>query len=231
MYEPNFQLSTTKTMPHKRSATDDLSRRLSQGDRDALAELFTAYRDRLGQMLHFRTPARLAGRLDIDDLIQESYLAAERRIDAFEHTDQDVRFGVPHVLRQSDAAVDDQAAATDRLLSRYADPADVVLAAVVALRPQAIEFGVLEEIRASLRMVSGREGVGHGQRIFEVNVLAKRQAGVTSIPSRWFLVTTFLLEDRFFIHCRHRICCLLDFREGLQNLLANVGRQATCDGG
>jgi RNA polymerase sigma-70 factor (ECF subfamily) len=75
-------------MPHKRSTTDDLSRRLGQGDRDALAELFTAYRDRLGQMLHFRTPAQLAGRLDIDDLIQESYLAAERRIDAFEHTDQ-----------------------------------------------------------------------------------------------------------------------------------------------
>ncbi|MCK4840178.1 MAG: hypothetical protein KAS94_15335, partial [Desulfobulbaceae bacterium] len=85
---------------------------------------------------------------------------------------QDVRLGVPHVLRQSEAAVDAQAAATDRLLSRYADPADVVLAGVVALRPQAIEFGFGEEICASLRMVPGRKGEGHGQRIFEVNVLA-----------------------------------------------------------
>jgi len=67
-------------------AIDDLSQRLSRGDRDALAELFTAYRDRLWQMLHFRMPAQLAGRLGIDDLLQESYLAAERRIDAFEHT-------------------------------------------------------------------------------------------------------------------------------------------------
>lgn len=75
-------------MPNTHSATDSLSRRLSQGDRDALAELFTAYRDRLGQMLHFRTPSQLAGRLGIDDLLQESYLAAERRIDAFEHTDE-----------------------------------------------------------------------------------------------------------------------------------------------
>src|SRR5210317_2265603 len=85
---------------------------------------------------------------------------------------QDFRHGMPHVLLQSDAAVDGQAAATDRLLSRYAYPADVVLAAVVALRPQAIVFGVLEEICASLRMVPGRKGVGHGQRVFEVNVLS-----------------------------------------------------------
>ena len=75
-------------MADTHSAIDDLSQRLSQGDRDALAELFTAYRDRLSQMLHFRAPAQLAGRLDIDDLLQESYLAAERRIDAFEHTDE-----------------------------------------------------------------------------------------------------------------------------------------------
>ncbi|TWU39780.1 sigma-70 family RNA polymerase sigma factor [Novipirellula artificiosorum] len=67
-------------------ATDELSRRLSRGDRHALADLFTLYRDRLEQMLHFRVPAQLAGRLDIDDLLQESYLAAAKRIAAFEHS-------------------------------------------------------------------------------------------------------------------------------------------------
>lgn len=70
------------------SVINHLSRRLSQGDRNALAELFTLYRDRLGRMLHFRTPAQLAGRLDIDDLLQESYLAAEKRINAFQHSDE-----------------------------------------------------------------------------------------------------------------------------------------------
>ncbi len=75
-------------MSDAHSATNDLSRRLSQGDRHALAELFTIYRDRLGQMLHFRMPAGLAGRLDIDDLLQESYLAAEKRLAAFEHSDE-----------------------------------------------------------------------------------------------------------------------------------------------
>ena len=75
-------------MSTKEPATHELSQRLAQGDRDALAELFTAYRHRLGQMLFFRTPRQLAGRLDIDDLLQEAYLAAERRIDAFEHTDE-----------------------------------------------------------------------------------------------------------------------------------------------
>ena len=75
-------------MSDTHSATNDLSRRLSQGDRNALAELFTVYRDRLGQMLHFRMPAGLAVRLDIDDLLQESYLAAEKRMAAFEHSDE-----------------------------------------------------------------------------------------------------------------------------------------------
>jgi RNA polymerase sigma-70 factor (ECF subfamily) len=75
-------------MADAHSEIDDLSQRLCQGDRDALAELFTSYRDRLWQMLHFRAPTQLAGRLDIDDLLQESYLAAERRIDAFEHSDE-----------------------------------------------------------------------------------------------------------------------------------------------
>jgi RNA polymerase sigma-70 factor, ECF subfamily len=75
-------------MSDTRPPSNELSQRLSQGDRNALAELFTAYRDRLGQMLHFRTPAQLAGRLDIDDILQEAYLAAEKRIDAFEHADE-----------------------------------------------------------------------------------------------------------------------------------------------
>ena len=75
-------------MANTYSTIEDLSQRLSQGDRDALAELFTAYRDRLWQILDFRMPAQLAGRLGIDDLLQESYLAAERRIAAFQHTDE-----------------------------------------------------------------------------------------------------------------------------------------------
>jgi RNA polymerase sigma-70 factor (ECF subfamily) len=84
----NSSAAGRNSMPDTHFAADQLSRRLSRGDRHALAELFTAYRDRLGQMLHFRMPAALAGRLDIDDLLQESYLAAEKRIDAFEHSDE-----------------------------------------------------------------------------------------------------------------------------------------------
>jgi RNA polymerase sigma-70 factor (ECF subfamily) len=73
--------------PRKRTDSD-LGRRLSGGDRDALAELFTLYHEQLSQMLHFRMPPLLAGRLDIDDLLQESYLAAEKRIDSYDDSGQ-----------------------------------------------------------------------------------------------------------------------------------------------
>jgi RNA polymerase sigma-70 factor (ECF subfamily) len=75
-------------MAPRKPTDSDLGRRLSQGDRDALAELFTLYHERLSQMLHFRMPPRLAGRLDIDDLLQESFLAAEKRIDTYDESDR-----------------------------------------------------------------------------------------------------------------------------------------------
>jgi RNA polymerase sigma-70 factor (ECF subfamily) len=62
------------------SDIDDLLRRAQAGDRPALAELFTRYRERLRQMVRLRLDRRLQGRLDPDDVLQEAYLDFARRL-------------------------------------------------------------------------------------------------------------------------------------------------------
>lgn len=55
------------------------------GNRQALGRLFDHYRDRLWRIINFRIDQRLQGRVDPDDVLQESYLAAEQRIEHFLH--------------------------------------------------------------------------------------------------------------------------------------------------
>ncbi|HWL07549.1 MAG TPA: sigma-70 family RNA polymerase sigma factor [Planctomicrobium sp.] len=53
------------------------------GDRTALARLFDYYRERLWRIVQFRMNKRLVGRVDADDVLQEAYLDAEKRIEHF----------------------------------------------------------------------------------------------------------------------------------------------------
>jgi RNA polymerase sigma-70 factor (ECF subfamily) len=57
--------------------------RLRHGDLQALGELFSGHRERLGRLVSFRLSPRLAGRVDVDDVLQESYLAAAARLEHF----------------------------------------------------------------------------------------------------------------------------------------------------
>ncbi len=57
-----------------------LEKRLRKGDEQALAEIFSRHRARLWRMANFRLDGRLRGRVDPDDLLQESYLAAVKRL-------------------------------------------------------------------------------------------------------------------------------------------------------
>lgn len=61
-------------------ALDSLVDRVLHGDRDALAAVFAHHRDRLWRIVNFRIDPRLRGRVDADDVLQEAYLNAERRI-------------------------------------------------------------------------------------------------------------------------------------------------------
>jgi RNA polymerase sigma-70 factor (ECF subfamily) len=91
--------------------------RLRDGGEQALADLFSEYRDRLKRMVRFRLDRRLFGRVDASDVLQEAYLDAffvwlrlitgQTLIDVHRHhlgaqmrgADQEVsmeRGGVPH---------------------------------------------------------------------------------------------------------------------------------------
>ncbi len=54
---------------------------IRKGDVDALARFFTRHRERLRRMVLFRLHPRLKNRLDPDDVLQEVYLDAVRRIE------------------------------------------------------------------------------------------------------------------------------------------------------
>ena len=57
--------------------------RLRAGDRQALAELFHRYRERLRRMVELRMDARLRTRLDASDVLQEAYLDLAGDLDAY----------------------------------------------------------------------------------------------------------------------------------------------------
>lgn len=64
-------------MPDDEAA--ELLARIRRGDADALAIVFDAHRERLRRMVQFRMDARLRGRVDADDILQEAYLDAAQR--------------------------------------------------------------------------------------------------------------------------------------------------------
>jgi len=61
----------------------ELINQVVNGDKNALAILFSSHRDRLWRMVNFRMDPRLHGRVDADDVLQESWLSVVQRIDHF----------------------------------------------------------------------------------------------------------------------------------------------------
>ncbi len=62
--------------------TDELSL-LRTGQAAALAELFDHYRPRLARMIAIRFDSRLHGKVDAEDILQDAFVEAARRIDDF----------------------------------------------------------------------------------------------------------------------------------------------------
>lgn len=67
-------------MADAQASEQQLDERLRKGDGQALTELFSAQRERLWRIVHFRLDDRLRGRIDPDDVLQETYLAAVQRL-------------------------------------------------------------------------------------------------------------------------------------------------------
>ena len=61
------------------SDPDALLARATAGDANALADLFTGYRERLKRMVALRLDRRLTGRVDPSDVIQEAFLEVHKR--------------------------------------------------------------------------------------------------------------------------------------------------------
>lgn len=65
-----------------------LERALRGGEDSALAQLFERHRERLLRMVQFRLDPRLVGRLDAEDVVQEAFLDAGKRLASFRADDK-----------------------------------------------------------------------------------------------------------------------------------------------
>ena len=65
------------------SGTVHLVERLRAGGRRALVELFQRHRDRLSRMVELRMDARLQGRVNASDVLQDGFLDLEKRVESY----------------------------------------------------------------------------------------------------------------------------------------------------
>ncbi len=64
-------------------AADDLVARMRAGNKDALATVFSTYRERLRRIIQFRIDYRIAGRVSDSDVLQDTFIAAAKRLPHF----------------------------------------------------------------------------------------------------------------------------------------------------
>jgi len=67
-------------MANQAGDIETLLARATSGDEQALAELFSRYRDRMKRMVKLRLDRRLSGRIDPSDVVQEAFLEASKRL-------------------------------------------------------------------------------------------------------------------------------------------------------
>ncbi len=62
---------------------EDIEQRLKQGDLSLFADAFSRHRPRLWQIIHFRLSDKIRARVDADDVLQNVYLDAEKRLNYY----------------------------------------------------------------------------------------------------------------------------------------------------
>jgi RNA polymerase sigma-70 factor (ECF subfamily) len=67
------------------SSTFDFLDRIHKGDQRAFSLLFASHRRRLAVLIHYRLGSELRSYVEVDDILQETWLRAFREIDAFRH--------------------------------------------------------------------------------------------------------------------------------------------------
>jgi RNA polymerase sigma-70 factor (ECF subfamily) len=79
-------------MAENGSEQRDLLARARAGDEQALAALFTRYRERLKRLIHLRLDRRLSGRVDASDVLQEAYLEVHKRFADYAAREEELPF-------------------------------------------------------------------------------------------------------------------------------------------
>ena len=67
------------------TSTLGLVERAKGGDTEAFSLLFRKYRKRLAVLIHYRMSEQLRGKMEVDDLLQESFLAAAQQMARFDY--------------------------------------------------------------------------------------------------------------------------------------------------
>jgi len=67
---------------------DQLIAKMRGGNEEALGEVFSHYRERLRRIIRFRLDYRIAGRISDSDVLQETYIAAAKRLDHFSNLEE-----------------------------------------------------------------------------------------------------------------------------------------------
>lgn len=83
-----------------RSAPDDATDH-GRGDLDGLERAFTAQYPRLRRTVQLHLDSRLVGRVDPDDVLQESYLEVRKRLDHTRATDGDLFVWLRMIVKQT----------------------------------------------------------------------------------------------------------------------------------
>lgn len=149
-------------MTNEPSQTTDLLERLHAGDRDALAGLFEYYRARLQKMVRLRMDARLAGRLDASDVLQEAFLDAARQVQGYLRQPR-VAFYVwlrrvawERLLNLQRRHLGAQCRAVGRELALPADSSALLARSLLAPGPSPSEALLQEELRQRLQRALAR---------------------------------------------------------------------------
>ena len=74
----------TETDPKSNeSKMEELIAQAAAGQHDALGDLLQSFRDQLVRIINFRMDPRLRGRLDADDIVQDAFIEATERFEAY----------------------------------------------------------------------------------------------------------------------------------------------------
>lgn len=130
------------------TSTYGLLERFKKGDDTAFSELFKMYASRLAVLIHYRLSPRLRSEVDVEDVVQEVFLAASRDLESF-------RYRQPGSFMNWLARIAEN---TVRDIARHANRKKRQASEQVTLGG-AEEAGLVQHRETPSRLLAGKEGM------------------------------------------------------------------------